>query len=155
MKKTVNSTAKTLMGLINYYAMSNNLNFNIFSLMCDLWEDDKFAAPTIPEFSDGVDELCSRGILTVTNEGYMLTSKLRRFSIADLITAAYIYDDIAVMSEGYVEAETFFDDEEDMNEYAAMQGSKLGMVNIYHAREFLLTTGLARISADGVYITIM
>lgn len=154
MKTTVNSTAKVLMGLINYYAMSNNLDFNIFSLMCDLWEGDKFA-PTIPEFSDGVDELCSRGILTVTNEGYMLTSKLRRFSIADLVTAACIYDDIAVMSDGYVETETFFDDEEDMNEYAAMQGSKLGMVNIYHAREFLLTTGLARISADGMYITIL
>lgn len=154
MKTTVNSTAKVLMGLINYYAMSNNLDFNIFSLMCDLWEGDKFA-PTIPEFSDGVDELCSRGILTVTDEGYMLTSKLRRFSIADLITAACIYEDIAVMSDGYVETETFFDDEEDMNEYAAMQGSKLGMVNIYHAREFLLSTGLARISADGVYITIM
>ena len=154
MKKTVYSTAKTLMGLINYYAMSNKLDFNIFSLMCDLWDGDKFE-PTISEFAEGIDELCSRGILTVANEGYTLTSKLRRFSIADLITAAYIYDDIAVMSEGYVEAETFFDDEEDMNEYAAMQGSKLGMVNIYHAREFLLTTGLARISADGVYITIM
>lgn len=154
MKKTVNSTAKTLMGLINYYAMSSKLDFNIFSLMCDLWEDDKFP-PTIPEFAEGIDELCSRGILTVTNEGYMLTNKLRRFSIADLITAACIYDDIAVMSDGYVETETFFDDEEDMNEYAAMQGSKLGMVNIYHAREFLLTTGLARISADGMYITIM
>ena len=154
MKTTVNSTAKVLMGLINYYAMSNNLDFNIFSLMCDLWEGDKFA-PTIPEFSDGIDELCSRGILTVTNEGYMLTSKLRRFSIADLITAAYIYDDIAVMSDGYVETETFFDDEEDMNEYAVMQGSKLGKVDIYNAREFLLTTGLARISADGIYITIM
>lgn len=154
MKKTVNSTAKVLIGLINYYAMSNNLDFNIFSLMCDLWEGDKFA-PTIPEFSDGVDDLCSRGILTVADEGYMLTSKLRRFSKADLITAACIYEDIAVMSDGYVETETFFDDEEDMNEYAAMQGSKLGMVNIYHAREFLLSTGLARISADGVYITIM
>lgn len=154
MKTTVNSTAKTLMGLINYYAMSNNLNFNIFSLMCDLWEGDKFA-PTVPEFAEGIDELCSKGILTVTNEGYMLTSKLRRFSIADLITAACIYDDIAVMSDGCVETEIFFDDEEDMNEYAAMQGSKLGMVNIYYAREFLLTTGLARISADGVYITIM
>lgn len=154
MKKTVNSTAKVLMGLINYYAMSNNLNFNIFSLMCDLWKGDKFE-PTISEFSDGVDALCSKGILTVTNEGYMLTSKLRRFSIADLITAAYIYDDIAVMSDGYVETEIFFDDEEDMNEYAVMQGSKLGDVDIYCAREFLLSTGLARISADGVYITIM
>ena len=154
MKTTVNSTAKVLTGIINYYAMSNELNFNIFSLTCDLWVDDKFP-PTIPEFADGVAELCSKGILTVTNEGYMLTSKLRRFSIADLITAACIYDDVAVMSDGYVETETFFDDEEDMNEYAAMQGSKLGMVNIYHAREFLLTTGLARISADGVYITIM
>ena len=154
MKKTVNSTAKVLMGLINYYAMSNNLDFNIFSLMCDLWEGDKFA-PTIPEFSDGVDELCSRGILTVTNEGYMLTSKLRRFSIADLTTAAYIYDDIAVMSDGYVETEVFFDDEENMNEYAVIQGRKLGEVDIYNAREFLLSTGLARISADGVYITIM
>lgn len=154
MKRTINSTAKTLIGLINYYAMSDNLNFNIFSLMGDLWKGDKFE-PTISEFSDGVDALCSKGILTVTNEGYMLTSKLRRFSIADLITAAYIYDDIAVMSDGYVEAETFFDDEEDMNEYAVMQGSKLGKVDIYNAREFLLTTGLARISADGVYITIM
>ena len=154
MKRTVNSTAKTLMGLINYYAMSNNLNFNIFSLMCDLWDDDKFA-PTIPEFSDGIDELCSRGILTVTNKGYMLTSKLRHFSKASLITAAYIYDDIAVMSDGYVETEIFFDDEEDMNEYAVMQGSKFGDVDIYNAREFLLTTGLARISADGIYITIM
>lgn len=153
MKKTVNSTAKVLMGLINYYAMSNNLNFNIFSLMCDLWDDDKFA-PTIPEFSDGVAELCSRGILTVADEGYMLTSKLRRFSIADLTTAAYIYDDIAVISEGDVETETFFDDDDDMNEYAVMQGSKLGKVDIYNAREFLLSTGLARISADGRYITI-
>ena len=154
MKRTVNSTAKTLMGLINYYAMSNNLDFNIFSLMCDLWEGDKFE-PTISEFSDGIDELCSRGILTVTDAGYMLTSKLRHFSKANLITAAYIYDDIAVMSDGYVETETFFDDEEDMNEYAVMQGSKLGDVDIYCAREFLLTTGLARISADGIYITIM
>lgn len=154
MKKTVNSTAKVLMGLINYYAMSNNLEFNIFSLMCDLWEGDKFA-PTIPEFSDGVDELCSRGILTVADEGYMLTSKLRRFSIADLTTAAYIYDDIAVMSDGYVETEIFFDDEENMNEYAVIQGRKLGEVDIYNAREFLLSTGLARISADGMYITIL
>lgn len=154
MKKTVNSTAKVLVGIINYYAMTNNLNFNIFSFACDLWKDYEFA-PTIPEFSDGVDELCSKGILTVTSAGYLLTSKLRRFSKADLITAAYIYDDIAVVSDGYVETEIFFDDEEDMNEYAAMQGSKLGMVNIYHAREFLLSTGLARISADGVYITIM
>lgn len=154
MKTKINGTAKVLTGIINYYAMSDNLNFNIFSLMCDLWEGDKFA-PTVPEFAEGIDELCSRGILTVTDTGYMLTSKLRRFSKADLKTAACIYDDIAVMSDGYVETETFFDDEEDMNEYAAMQGSKLGMVNIYHAREFLLTTGLARISADGVYITIM
>lgn len=154
MKKTVNSTAKVLMGLINYYAMSNNLNFNIFSLMCDLWDDDKFA-PTIPELSDGIDELCSRGILTVTDTGYMLTSKLRRFSKANLVTAAYIYDDIAVISDGYVETETFFDDDCDMNEYAVMQGSKLGSVDIYNAREFLLATGLARISADGMYITIM
>lgn len=154
MKKTVNSTAKVLMGLINYYAMSNNLDFNIFSLMCDLWEGDKFA-PTIPEFSEGVNELCSRGILTVTNEGYMLTSKLRRFSMADLITAAYIYDDIAVISDGCVKTEIFFDDEENMNEYAVIQGRKLGSVDIYNAREFLLSTGLARISADGMYITIM
>ena len=154
MKTKISSTSKVLMGLINYYAMSNNLDFNIFSLMCDLWEGDKFA-PTIPEFSDGVNELCSRGILTVADEGYMLTSKLRRFSIADLITAAYIYDDIAVMSDGCVEAEIFFDDEENMNEYAVIQGRKLGSVDIYNAREFLLTTGLARISADGVYITIM
>lgn len=152
--KTTNSTAKVLTGVINYYAMTNKLDFNIFSLMCDLWGDDKFP-PTIPEFSDGVDALCSKGILSVTNEGFLLTSKLRRFSIADLITAAYIYDDIAVISNGYVETEMFFDDEEDMNEYAAMQGSKLGMVNIYHAREFLLSTGLARISADGMYITVM
>lgn len=154
MKTTVISTSKVLTGLINYYAMSNKLDFNIFSLMCDLWEGDKFA-PTIPEFSDGIDELCSRGILTVTDTGYLLTSKLRRFSKADLITAACIYDDIAVMSDGYVEAEIFFDDEEDMNEYAVTRGSKLGKVNIYHAREFLLSTGLARISADGMYITIM
>ena len=154
MKKTVYSTAKVLRGLINYYAMSNKLDFNIFGLMCDLWEGDKFE-PTISEFSDGIDELCSRGILTVTDTGYMLTSKLRRFSIADLITAAYIYDDIAVMSDGYVETETFFDDEEDMNEYAVRKGSKLGKVDIYNAREFLLATGLARISADGMYITIM
>lgn len=154
MKTTVNSTAKVLMGLINYYAMSNNLDFNIFSLMCDLWEGDKFA-PTIPEFSEGVNELCSRGILTVTNEGYMLTSKLRRFSMADLITAAYIYDDIAVISDGCVKTEIFFDDEENMNEYAVIQGRKLGSVDIYNAREFLLSTGLARISADGMYITIM
>lgn len=154
MKTTVNSTAKVLMGLTNYYAMTNKLDFNIFSLMCDLWEGDRLA-PTIPEFSDGVDELCSRGILMVTNEGYRLTSKLRRFSTADLITAAYIYDDIAVISDGYVETETFFDDEEDMNEYAVTLGRKLGGVDIYNAREFLLTTGLARISADGMYITIM
>lgn len=154
MKKTVNSTSKVLTGLINYYAMSNNLDFNIFSLMCDLWDDDRLA-PTIPELSDGIDELCSRGILSVTDTGYRLTSKLRRFSVADLITAAYIYDDIALMSDGYVETETFFDDDDDMNEYAARKGSKLGMVNIYYAREFLLSTGLARISADGVYITIM
>ena len=154
MKTTVNSTAKVLMGLINYYAMTNKLDFNIFSLMCNLWEGDQFA-PTITEFSVGVDELCSRGILTVTNEGYMLTSKLRRFSTADLITAAYIYDDIAVISDGYVETETFFDDEEDMNEYAVTLSRKLGGVDIYNAREFLLTTGLARISADGMYITIM
>lgn len=154
MKTTVYSTAKVFKGLINYYAMSNKLDFNIFSLMCDLWGDDKFA-PTIPEFSDGVDELCSRGILTVTNEGYMLTSKLRRFSIADLITAACIYEDIAVMSDGYVGTEIFFDGREDMNEYAVRQGSKFGDVDIYDAREFLLLTGLARISADGMYITIM
>lgn len=154
MKKTVYSTAKVLTGLTNYYAMTNNLNFNIFSLMCDLWEGDKFA-PTISEFSEGIDELCSRGILTVTDTGYMLTSKLRHFSKANLKTAACIYDDIAVMSDGYVETETFFDDEEDMNEYAVMQGSKLGDVDIYCAREFLLSTGLARISADGMYITIM
>lgn len=154
MKKTVYSTAKVLRGLINYYAKSNKLDFNIFSLMCDLWDGDKFE-PTISEFSDGIDELCSRGILTTTSSGYLLTSKLRRFSKADLITAACIYDDIAVMSDGVVETEIFFDDEEDMNEYAAMQGSKLGMVNIYYAREFLLSTGLARISADGMYITIM
>lgn len=154
MKTTVYSTAEVLKGLINYYAMSNKLDFNIFSLMCDLWGDDKFA-PTIPEFSDGVDELCSRGILTVTNEGYMLTSKLRRFSKADLITAACIYEDIAVMSDGYVGTETFFNGREDMNEYAVRQGSKFGDVDIYDAREFLLSTGLARISADGMYITIM
>lgn len=154
MKTTINSTAKVLTGIINYYAMTNKLDFNIFSLMCDLWEGDKFE-PTISEFSDGVDELCSRGILTTTNSGYLLTSKLRRFSKANLITAACIYEDIAVMSDGYVETETFFDDEEDMNEYAVMQGSKLGAVDIYCAREFLLSTGLARISADGVYITIM
>lgn len=152
--KTTNSTAKVLTGVINYYAMTNKLDFNIFSLMCDLWGDDKFP-PTIPEFTEGIDELCSKGILTTTRSGYLLTSKLRRFSTADLITAACIYDDIAVMSDGVVETETFFDDEEDMNEYAAMQGSKLGMVNIYYAREFLLSTGLARISADGMYITIM
>lgn len=154
METTISSTAKVLTGLINYYAMTNNLDFNIFSLMCDLWEGDKFA-PTIPELSEGIDELCSRGILTTTNSGYLLTSKLRRFSIADLKTAACIYDDIAVMSDGYVETETFFDDEENMNKYAVMQGSKLGKVNIYNAREFLLSTGLARISADGMYITIM
>jgi len=153
MKTTVNSAAKVLVGLINYYVMANDLVFNLFSLMSDLWDDDKFA-PTIPELSDGIDEMCSRGILTVTDTGYRLTGKLRRFSKADLTTAAYIYDDIAVISEGYVETETFFDDDDDMNEYAAMQGSKLGMVNIYHAREFLLVTGLARISADGRYITI-
>ena len=154
MKTKISSTSKVLMGLINYYAMSNNLDFNIFSLMCDLWEGDKFA-PTIPEFSEGVNELCSRGILTVADEGYMLTSKFRRFSMADLITAAYIYDDIAVMSDGCVETEIFFDDEENMNEYAVIQGRKLGDVDIYCAREFLLSTGLARISADGMYITIM
>lgn len=154
MKTTVNSTAKVLTGLINYYAMSNKLDFNIFNLMCDLWEDDKFA-PTIPEFADGVDELCSKGILTTTSSGYLLTSKLRRFSKANLITAACIYDGIAVMSDGYVETEIFFDDEEDMNEYAVMQGSKLGTVDIYNAREFLLSTGLARISTDGMHITIM
>lgn len=154
MKTTVNSAAKVLVGIINYYAKTNNLNFNIFSLMCDLWEGDKFA-PTIPEFAEGIDELCSRGILTTTSSGYLLTSKLRRFSKANLKTAACIYEDIAVMSDGYVETETFFDDEEDMNEYAVMQGSKLGDVDIYCAREFLLSTGLARISADGVYITIM
>ena len=154
MKTTVNSTAKVLMGLINYYVMSNDLDFNIFSLTCDLWQGDKFE-PTISELSDGIAELSSRRILAVTNAGYVLTNKVRRFSKADLITAAYIYDDIAVMSDGYVETETFFDDEEDMNEYAVMQGSKLGKVDIYNAREFLLTTGLARISADGIYITIM
>lgn len=154
MKTTVSSTAKTLIGLINYYAMSSKLDFNIFSLMCDLWEGDKFE-PTISEFAEGIDELCSRSILTVTDTGYMLTSKLRRFSKANLITAACIYEDIAVMSDGYVETEIFFDDEEDMNEYAVMQGSKLGDVDIYCAREFLLSTGLVRISADGVYITIM
>lgn len=154
MKKTINSTAKALSGLINYYAMSNELNFNIFSLMCDLWDDDRFA-PTVPELSDGIDELCSRRILTVTDTGFMITNKLRRFSKANLITAACIYDDIAVMSNGYVEMETFFDDEADMNEYAVIQGSKRGMVDIHGAREFLLSTGLARISADGMYITIM
>lgn len=154
MKKTVYSTAKVLIGLINYYVTTNMLDFNIFSLMCDLWEGDKFA-PTIPEFSDGIDELCSRGILSVTDTGYMLTSKLCRFSKANLKTAACIYEDIAVMSDGYVETETFFDDEEDMNECAVMRGSKLGDVDIYCAREFLLSTGLARISADGVCITIM
>lgn len=154
MKKTINSTAKVLSGLINYYAMSNELNFNIFSLMCDLWEGDKFE-PTISEFSDGIDELCSRRILSVTDTGFMITNKLRRFSKANLITAACIYDDIAVMSNGYVETETFFDDEADMNEYAVIQGSKRGMVDIHYAREFLLSTGLARISADGMYITIM
>lgn len=154
MKATINSTSKVLTGLINYYAMSNKLDFNIFGLMCDLWEGDKFE-PTISEFSDGINELCSKGVLSVTNEGYMLTSKLRRFSKANLITAACIYDDIAVMSNGYVEIETFFDDEADMNEYAVMQGGKRGMVDLYCAREFLLSTGLARISADGMYITIM
>lgn len=154
MKKTVYSTAKVFVGLIKYYALSNDLNFNIFSLMCDLWDDDQFA-PTIPELSDGIDELCSRRILTVTDTGYMLTGKLRHFSKANLITAACIYEDIAVISEGYVKTETFFDDDGDMNEYAVRKGSKFGDVDIYDAREFLLSTGLARISADGVYITIM
>ena len=153
MKTTVYSSAKVLTGLINYYAMSNDLNFNIFSLTCDLWKGDKFE-PTISEFSDGIDELCSRGILTVTNAGYMLTSKLRNFSTAALITAACIYEDIAVIADGTIEAELFFADEEETNEYAVMQGSKYGNVDIYDAREFLLSTGLARITSDGMYITI-
>lgn len=155
MKTTIDSTAKVLVGLINYYTMENSLNFDIFgiNIMNSLWGKDIYA-PTILEFSEGIRELCLKGILTPTNTGYRLTSKLRNFSTAALITAACIYEDTAVMSDGTIEAELFFDDEEEMNEYAVMQGSKHGNVDIYDAREFLLSTGLARITADGMYITI-
>lgn len=154
MKTTVYSTAKILAGLINYYVFSDSLNINIFSIdvMNTLWDDYKFA-PTLPEFSEGIDRLCCKGILTKTDTGYLLTNKLHNFSRAALITAAYIYEDIS-LSDGIIEAELFFDDEEEMNEYAVMRGSKLEDVNIYDAREFLLSTGLARITADSVYISI-
>jgi hypothetical protein len=155
MKTTVYSTAKILAGLINYYVFSDSLNINIFSIdvMNTLWDDDKFA-PTLPEFSEGIDRLCCKGILTKTDTGYLLTDKLHDFSKAALITAAHIYDGISSLSDGIIEAESFFDDEEDMNEYAVMRGSRLGDVDIYDAREFLLSTGLARITADGIYISI-
>ena len=128
METTVISTAKVLVGLMNYYAISNNLNVNIFSIdvMNVLWDDDKLA-PTLPEFSEGIDRLCYKGILAATDTDYLLTSKLCNFSKAT---------------------------EEEMNEYAVMQGNKFDKVDIYDAREFLLSTGLARISADGAYITI-
>ena len=154
METTVISTAKVLVGLMNYYAISNNLNVNIFSIdvMNVLWDDDKLA-PTLPEFSEGIDRLCYKGILAATDTDYLLTSKLCNFSKATLITAACIYENIG-LSDGIIEAELFFDDEEEMNEYAVMQGNKFDKVDIYDAREFLLSTGLARISADGAYITI-
>lgn len=149
------NASKAFVGITYYVATTGALDFSIADLeiIGEAWKKDRYVEPTLSEFANGLDYLEKMGVIKFRDNCWTLSRKLNDFSFADLVAAAEIYDGVIVVCGGAAEYDEFFDDDDgNMNEYAAERGQKYGVVSLYNARQILFSTGLLRISADGLYI---
>lgn len=149
------NASKAFIGIAHYVATTGALNFSIadLALIGEAWKKDRYVEPTLSEFANGLDYLERMGVIRFRDNYWTLSRKLNDFSFADLVAAAEIYDGVIVVCDGAAEYDEFFDDDDgNMNEYAAERGQRYGVVSLYNARQILFSTGLLRISADGLYI---
>lgn len=149
------NASKAFVGITYFTATTGVLNFSITDLafIGEAWEKERHVEPTITEFADGLRYLEKMGVIKFRGNYWELAYTLNDFSFADLVTAAEIYDGVIIVCDGAAEYDEFFDDEDGgMNEYAVDIGQKYGKVSLYNARQILFSTGLLRISADGLNI---
>lgn len=149
------NAGKAFIGIAYYVATMGALNFSIADLgfISEAWKKDRYVEPTLSEFAGGLDYLEKMGVIKFRDNCWVLSKKLNSFSSAELVTAAEIYDGVIIVCDGAAEYDEFFDDYDgNMNEYAAAKGRKYGTVSLYNARQILFSTGLLRISADGLNI---
>lgn len=149
------NAGKALVGITYYVATTGALNFSIADLafIGEAWKKERYVEPTLSEFADGLDYLEKMGVIKFRDNCWTLSRKLNDFSFAELVAAAEIYDGVIVVCDGAAEYDEFFDDKDGgMNEYAIDKGQKYGKVSLYNARQILFSTGLLRISADGLNI---
>lgn len=153
-KVTRENAGKALIGITCYVATTGAMDFSIADLefIGEAWEKERYAEPTITEFANGGRYLEKMGIIKSRGNYWELAHRLSDFSFAELVVAAEIYDGVVIVGGGTVEYDEFFDDDDDMNAFAVAKGQKYGTVSLYNARQILFTTGLLRISADGLNI---
>lgn len=153
-KATRENAGKALIGITHYIATTGAMNFSIADLefIGEAWKKERYAEPTITEFANGGRYLEKMGIIKSRGNYWELAHRLSDFSFAELVVAAEIYDGVVIVGGGAVEYDDFFDDDDDMNAFAVTKGQKYGTVSLYNARQILFTTGLLRISADGLNI---
>lgn len=149
------NAGKAFVGITYYVATTGALNFSIADLafIGEAWKKERYVEPTLSEFAGGLDYLEKMGVIKFRDNCWVLSRKLNDFSFAELVAAAEIYDGVIVVCDGAAEYDEFFDDKDGgMNEYAVDKGQKYGKVSLYNARQILFSTGLLRISADGLNI---
>lgn len=154
-KVTRENASKAFVGITHYVATTGTLSFSIADLafIGETWKEERYVEPTLSEFAGGLDYLGKMGVIKFCDNCWILSRKLNDFNFAELVAAAEIYDGVILVCDGAAEYDEFFDNEDGgMNEYAVDRGQKYGKVSLYNARQILFSTGLLRISADGLYI---
>ncbi len=152
---TRENAGKAFVGITYYVATTGALNFSIADLefIGEAWKKDRYIEPTLSEFANGLSYLEKMGVIKFRGNCWVLSKELDGFSFAELVAAAEIYDGVLIVCNGAAEYDEFFDDYDgNMNEYAVAKGQKYGTVSLYNARQILFTTGLLRVSADGLDI---